>query len=349
MTTHERIPAPPAEGATEQVVGGCAVYEDGGRRPGAVSWRDAGEAARTTTGFVWVGLQQASAADVAAVAQCFSLPPLAVEDAVKAHQRPKVERYGDVLFAVLKPVRYVDHAEVIEVGEIALFVGAHFVVTVRHGGSTELRAVRDELDAGSDVLAAFGEFAVLYRAADLIVDGYEQALASIDDDIAEIEAQVFSAEGGDHAERIYKLKREVLEFRRAVVPLSGPLQALANGAVRDVPAAAAPYFRDVHDHLLRAVDTLEGQDRLLTDVLQANVARVSVQQSAVAVRQNEDMRKISAWAAIALVPTAIAGIYGMNFDNMPELHWQYGYFLVLAVIAAACSTLYVLFRRNDWL
>jgi magnesium transporter len=160
---------------------------------------------------------------------------------------------------------------------------------------------------------------------------------------------VFSTDPGDYAERIYKLKREVLEFRRAVAPLAGPLERLAAGTVPGVSDGLRQHFRDVHDHLLRAADAIEGHDRLLTDVLQANVARVGVQQSAVAVRQNEDMRKISAWAAIALVPTAIAGIYGMNFDNMPELNWKYGYFLVLAVIATACLSLHRLFKRNGWL
>ena len=333
----------------EHVIGDCAVYEQGRRRPGRMPLTGAAEAAAAVDGFVWVGLQQPAADDVEAVAAEFGLPALAVEDAVKAHQRPKLELYGDVVFAVLKPVTYLDSEEVIEVSEIAVFVGADFVVTVRHGSSTVLRTVRAQLERGEAGIAATGPLSVLHAAADLVVDDYERAISSIDDDIAEIEAQVFSAAGGDHAERIYKLKREVLEFRRAVGPLAAPLERLAAGAVPRMPEELRPYFRDVHDHLLRAADTIDGQDRLLTDVLQANVARVSVQQSAVAVRQNEDMRKISAWAAIALVPTAIAGIYGMNFENMPELTWKYGYFLVLGVIATACLVLQRLFTRNGWL
>jgi magnesium transporter len=326
------------------------VYEQGRRVPGRVSLEQAGEAAAAAgSGFVWVGLQQPSAANVAAVAQEFCLPALAVEDAVKAHQRPKLELYGDVLFAVLKPVTYVDSEEVIEVSEVALFLGRSFVVSVRHGPSSVLANVRSKLERSDADVAALGPMCVLYEAADQVVDEYERAIASIDDDIAEIEAQVFSTSGGDHAERIYKLKREVLEFRRAVAPLAAPLEKLAAGAVPGAPAELRPYFRDVQDHLLRAADTIDGQDRLLTDVLQANVARVGVQQSAVAVRQNEDMRKISAWAAIALVPTAIAGIYGMNFEHMPELEWEYGYFLVLGVIALVCGTLHRLFKRNGWL
>ena len=339
--------APPHD--VEDVIGDCAVYAQGQRKPGRVPLEQAGEAAAAAGGFVWVGLQQPTEADVSAAAAEFELPALAVEDAVKAHQRPKLELYGDVLFCVLKPVTYVDTDEVIDVSEVAVFVGERFVVTVRHGSTTVLRTVRQELEQGEVDLAAHGPMAVLYQAADHIVDEYERAIASIDDDIAEIEAQVFSTAAGDHAERIYKLKREVLEFRRALVPLAQPLGRLAAGGVPRTPQELRPYFRDVHDHLLRAADTIDGQDRLLTDVLQANVARVSVQQSAVAVRQNEDMRKISAWAAIALVPTAIAGVYGMNFENMPELTWEYGYFLVLGVILAACTTLHQLFKRNGWL
>ena len=333
----------------EQVIGDCAVYERGRRRPGRVPLAGAAQIMAETDGFVWVGLQHPTEADVEAVADEFALPPLAVEDAVKAHQRPKLELYGEVVFAVLKPVAYIDRDEVIEVSEVAVFVGRDFVVTVRHGDTTVLRTVRRELDEGQVDAAAIGPMGVLYRAADHVVDDYERAIAAIDDDVAEIEGQVFSTSGGDHAERIYKLKREVLEFRRAVGPLASPLERLAAGDVPGTPSELRPYFRDVHDHLLRAADTIDGQDRLLTDVLQANVARVSVQQSAVAVRQNEDMRKISAWAAIALVPTAIAGIYGMNFENMPELRWDYGYFLVLAVIATACLALQRLFKRNGWL
>ena len=343
------MPAPQRSDDVERVIGDCAVYERGGRRPGRVPLHLAGDAAGSTDGFVWVGLQQPTAADLAVVAQEFGLPPLAVEDAVKAHQRPKLELYDDTVFVVLKPVVYLEAQERLEVSEIAVFLGPRFVVTVRHGGSGVLRAVRDHLEHGGDDVGAVGPSAVLYQAADLVVDEYERAIAAIDDDIAEIEAQVFSPDTGDHAQRIYSLKREVLEMRRAVAPLAAPLERLATGSVPGTAPELTPYFRDVHDHLLRAAEAIDGQDRLLTDVLQADVARVSVQQSAVAVRQNEDMRRISAWAAIALVPTAVAGIYGMNFEHMPELQWEYGYFAVLAVIATVCGSLYRAFRRNGWL
>jgi magnesium transporter len=381
----------------DEVIGDCALYVDGRRRPGRVSLTDAGRAADAGRGFVWIGLQQPSADDIAVVAQEFGLPALAVEDAVKAHQRPKLEVYDDVVFAVLKPVHYVDHDEVVSVSEVAVFVGRHFVVTVRHGDSDVLRRVRAEFDAaghdrGTDDRAAhelaaqnvvdLGPLGVLYRTADLVVDGYEDAITCINDDVDEIEMQVFADrhdtdtdtdtdtvadavtesardrrdDEGENSERIYKLKREVAEFRRAVAPLALPLQRLAAGTVPGVDRELAQYFRDVHDHVLRAADGIDGHDRLLTDVLQADLARgaarqsrIALRQNEIAVRQNEDMRKISAWAAIALVPTAIAGIYGMNFDNMPELRWHYGYFAVLAVIGSACLLLHRSFRRNGWL
>lgn len=338
----------PLTGA-DAAIGDCGLYTRGRRVPGRVPLRQAGGAAGATDGYVWVGLREPTTADIAEVAAEFRLPALAVDDAVNAHQRPKLEVYDDVVFVVLKPVRYVDHVEVVEITEIAMFLRPHAAVTVRHGEGGVLRAVRAELDAGVPPEEDFGPAGVLYRTADRVVDAYEVALEHINVDVDEIEGQVFGPGEDDHAERIYKLKQEVAEFRRAMLPLVRPLERLAAGEVPHVPAAAEPYFRDVHDHLLRAVDAIEVIDRQLTDVLQANTARVTTGQSRVALRQNEDMRKISAWAAIALVPTAIAGIYGMNFDHMPELHWRYGYFVVLGVIAVACVALYRAFRRNRWL
>jgi len=267
-----------------------------------------------------------------------------------------VELYDDIAFVVLKPIRYVEQVEEVDVAEIALFVGGSFVVTVRHGDSDVLGRVRRELDDGGTALFAHGPTGVLYRTMDLAVDGYEEAIACIDQDVDEIEMQVFGDQAEDHSERIYKLKREIAEFHRAMLPLRPALERLASGEIHGIAQSALTYFRDVHDHLLRGIDHLEGHDRLLTDVLQANLSRVAVRQSEIALRQNdlamrqnEDMRKISAWAAIGLVPTAIAGVYGMNFDNMPELRWKYGYFVVVAVIIAVCTGLHRLFHRNGWL
>jgi magnesium transporter len=330
-------------------VADCAVYEGGRRRGGRLPVPAArAEARRIRDGFVWLGLVEPTGSQIAAVAAEFELPPLAVEDAVKAHQRPKLERYGDVLFVVVKPVRYIDHDEIVQVDEVALFLGPKFVVTVRHGDSDVVGRVRHELDADPELLAE-GPSAVLYRLLDTVVDGYADVAGQIEVDVSEIEEQVFGGDPDDHSERIYKLKREVLQFRRAVQPLAPAVADLAAGAVAGVSPRTADYFRDVHDHLLRVGDRIDGYDNLLTGVLQADLARVAVRQNNVAARQNEDVRKISAWAAIALVPTAIAGIYGMNFDDMPELHTHYGYFVVLGVIALSCLALYVQFRRNDWL
>ncbi len=333
---------------SNSVVGDCALYENGIRVAVELDARQAGQRARTTDGFVWIGLRQPSETDIAEVAEEFGLPPLAVEDAVKAHQRPKLEVYGDVVFAVFKPVDYIDHVEIVDISEVAVFIGDGFLITVRHGSTQVVAKAREELDA-SDKFVDLGPSGVLHRIADLVVDGYERAIESINDDVDEIEGQVFDSNQADHVERIYKLKREIAQFRRAVVPLVNPMERLALGLVPRIDPDATPYFRDVHDHLQRAADAIEGHDRLLIDVLQADLAKVGIRQSEIAVQQNEDMRKISAWAAIALVPTAVAGIYGMNFDHMPELRWRYGYFLILGAIFAACFTLYRSFRKNGWL
>ena len=254
-----------------------------------------------------------------------------------------------MLFVVVKPVRYIDHDEIVDVDEVAVFLGETFVVTVRHGDNDVVSRVRKELDDDSPNCSSRGPSAVLYRLLDIVVDGYGEVAREIDVDVSDIEVQVFGGDPSDHSERIYKLKREVLQFRSAVLPLAPAVEDLAAGTRPGVDPETADYFRDVHDHLLRIGDQIEGYDNLLTGVLQADLARVAVRQNQAAARQNEDVRKISAWAAIALVPTAVAGIYGMNFDNMPELHTRYGYFVVLFVIALACVGLYVQFRRSDWL
>jgi len=342
-------PPEPAAVEVDRSVADCAAYDGGKRRGGRLSVPEAREAARTVEdGFVWLGLVEPTAEAIATVAAEFELPALAVEDAVSAHQRPKLERYGEVLFVVVKPVRYIDHDEIVDVDEVAVFLGKTFVVTVRHGEIDVVSRVRKELGDESPLLE-LGPSAVLYRLLDIVVDGYGEVAGEIDVDVNDIEWQVFGGDPTDHSERIYKLKREVLQFRSAVVPLAPAVEDLAGGTVTGVNAETADYFRDVHDHLLRISDQIESQDNLLTGVLQADLARVAVRQNEAAARQNEDVRKISAWAAIALVPTAVAGIYGMNFDNMPELHTRYGYFVVLFVIALACVGLYVQFRRRDWL
>jgi magnesium transporter len=293
---------------------------------------------------VWVALENPAPGDMVGVTAEFGLPDFAVAEAVRAHQRPKLDKHGEIASVVLKPVHYVDSHEVVEVTEITLFLGPRFVVTVRHGETDVLRRVIAEMDDPAP--APESPFEVLARVAALVVEGYEAALDGLNVDVDEIEEAVFAPGEADHSERIYKLKREVAEFRRAIAPLVRVLERLAE----DCPDhRLSRQFRSQHDHLLRVVDLLEGIDRLLSDVLAANVARVTAIQSSIALQQNEDMRKISAWAAIALVPTAVAGIYGMNFEHMPELRWRFGYPLAIAFIVTVCSLLYRTFRRNEWL
>ena len=318
----------------------CGIYVDGRRSAKPVSVEAALTEARLANGFVWIGLHEPSPDEFSVVSSVFGLHPLAVEDAIHAHQRPKIERYGDSLFMVLKPARYVDSKEVIEVNEVMLFVGEGFVVTVRHGTFEALSEVRKSLEADPDQLC-WGPTSVLHAVADKVVDDYAAVLRGVEADIDEIGDAVFAGPNAGHAERIFKLKREVLEFRRAVEPLAAPLSALATDPkVADERAVA--YFRDVHDHVVRVGEHLAGLDALLDSVLNANVAQVGM-------RQNQDMRKISAWVAIVAVPTMIAGIYGMNFEHMPELEWRLGYPLVLGVMALICVTLYRMFKQRGWL
>jgi len=327
----------------------CAVFHDGGRLPEDVGLAEVRERARKANGFAWVSLQHPTEEEFAEVTALFGLPALAVEDAVRAHQRPKLEIYEDQLFAVLKPVRYVDDDDVVDVSEVALFLGGDFVITVKHGPTTVVAGARDDLAAAEAHTLRHGPIAAFYLVADRVVDEYEEAVARFSDDVDEVEALVFGGDRKDHAQRIYTLKRELIECRRAVAPLVVPMQRLAEGKVPCVGHVPAPYFRVIPAHVLRSAEALDGFDKLLSDVLSADLAQVSVRQNDTAVRQNEDMRKISAWAAIALVPTAVAGIYGMNFQHMPELTWHYGYFEALGLIAVVCAALYWRFRKNGWL
>ena len=318
----------------------CTLYEDGRRQETEVSLERAGEASREQGAFVWLGLFEPSEEELAGLAREFDLHELAVEDAIKAHQRPKLERFGDTLFLVVKTAAYIDPKEVIEVGELLIFANPGFVITVRHGRG-ELAPVRDRLDSRPDLLA-HGVGMVLYSILDHVVDGYEEAAQGVEVDIQEVERQVFSDGRDNPAERIYKLEREVLDFQSAVVPLALIADEIARGRHDLVADELHEYFRDVHDHLQRVAGRIAAFRELLGSALHANLTQISV-------RQNEDMRKISAWVAIIAVPTAIAGIYGMNFDEMPELRWRFGYPAVLVVIILVCLLLYRRFKRAGWL
>ncbi len=330
---------------TVRVIVDCAVYREGVRiqLPGGST--DLGEALDCATDagdFVWIGLHQPSQQEMDLVADALGLHKLAVEDAVRAHQRPKLERYdGDVLFMILKTLWYVEADDAVETGEIAVFVGANYVVTVRHGAGGDLRFARHDLEEHAELLG-HGPFAVLYSVCDSIVDTYEKVAAALEDDVDEVELSVFSESRRNVSKRIYILKRELAEFRRAVVPLGEPLARLAQRQVAGMPNEAAPFFRDVADHCVRVQEQVEALDSVLSSAHDAQMARISVQ-------QNDDMRKISAWVAIAAVPTALAGIYGMNFVHMPELQWRLGYPLALLVMLTACVVLYRLFKSSGWL
>ncbi|HZG02478.1 MAG TPA: magnesium/cobalt transporter CorA [Streptomyces sp.] len=327
------------------VIVDCAIYRDGHRTQGPADLSEALQAARAADdAFVWIGLHEPTEEEFASVSKEFGLHPLAVEDALSAHQRPKLELYDGSLFLVLKPVDYDDAADTVSAGELMLFIGDSFAVSVRHGDINPLGGVRERLERDPEMLQR-GPAAVMYAVSDAVVDHYLDVAAELQADLEELEERVFTPGGGDGgavASRIYGFKRQILEFRRATGPLAEPMERLAGAGVPFVPEPARPFFRDVSDHLTRANDQVEALDRLLSDILSAYLAQVGV-------RQNDDMRKISAWAAMAAAPTMIAGIYGMNFEYMPELHHPLGYPAVMTLMAGVSVGLYRLFRHRGWL
>ncbi|GAA2292002.1 magnesium and cobalt transport protein CorA [Nonomuraea roseoviolacea subsp. roseoviolacea] len=307
--------------------------------------REHNAAAAKPGAFLWVGLHEPEAPEVEWLAEVFGLHPLAVEDAVKAHQRPKVERYGDSLFMVLKTIAYLDHdeltatSEIIATGEIMVFLGADFVVTVRHGEHCPLAEVRERLEERPELIQR-GPAGVLHAISDHVVDRYLQVADLMQMELEEVEATVFADVSSRDINRIYQLKREMIELKRAVTPLLSPMAALPQRRV--IPSEMREYFRDVGDHLSRVCEQVESSNELCSSILQAALARSNA-------LANEDMRKISSWVAILAVPTMIAGIYGMNFDFMPETKQVWGYPAVVAVMITACVLLHRGFRRNGWL
>jgi magnesium transporter len=317
-----------------------ALYEDGKRKED-VPLDKAFEACRKPGSLVWIGLYEPTDEEFDSVRREFDLHELAVEDALKGSQRPKLEVYDDTIFIVLKTARYFEPDE-LEFGEILIFVGDGFVVTVRHGEATPLHDLRLELEKRPEMLQ-HGAGAILHAIVDKVVDDYTPVLTNVDVDITELEAEAFGgAPKPELTERIYRLKRQVIDLHRATAPLTEPLGRLADGRFDLISKEIQPYFRDVYDHLLRTVQQADTFRELLTSILEANLTQVSV-------RQNEQMRQISAWAAIIAVPTLIAGIYGMNFHYMPELRWHYGYPAAIVVMVLLCFSLYRYFRRIDWL
>ncbi|MGI5424746.1 magnesium and cobalt transport protein CorA [Streptomyces sp. CA-179760] len=327
----------------------CAIYRDGHRTEGPEDFSDALGEARDAGGFVWIGLHEPTEREFDHVTREFGLHPLAVEDALKAHQRPKLEVYDDSLFVVLKPVVYEPRSDTVSTGEIMIFLGDSFAVTVRHGEGAPLKAVRNRLEQEPELLGT-GPTSVLYAIADAAVDHYLDVAIELQADLEGLEAEVFSPlDGGSRntASRIYAFKRQVLEFRRATGPLALPVSRLAGTAqsgatVPFVDDRARPFFRDVGDHLTRVNESVEGLDRLVSDILSAHLAQMSV-------RQNDDMRKISAWAAMAAIPTMVAGIYGMNFEHMPELRWEWSYPALILLMVVLEVLVFRLFKRRGWL
>jgi magnesium transporter len=291
--------------------------------------------------FVWLGLYEPSDEELRHAAEAFGLHPLAVEDALLTHERPKVDVFGDTLTMVLRPARYIEEHESVEFGQITMMAAPDHVVIVRHGDAVPLVHLRARMEADPDWLGQ-GPGAVMHAVIDEVVEAYSPVLVGIADDIGEVEEVVFSPSRESPTQRIYDLKREVLEFGKAAIPLTDAISRLK---VLDHPVLNEElrrYFADTSDDLRHVVDQLMTDRELLNGALEANLTQVSV-------RQNEDMRKISAWVAIAAVPTMIAGIYGMNFEHMPELDTRYGYFLVLGLIGVACASLYRVFKRSGWL
>ncbi len=291
--------------------------------------------------FVWVGLHQPTGEELDMVADLYGLHPLAVEDALRAHQRPKVERYDDSLFIVLKTLWYLDEQDAVETGEISLFVGPQFVITVRHGTGGALDQARRRLEAMASVLA-HGPSAVVYAVCDEVVDRYEEVAGALQEDVDEVEESVFSTERTKDAARIYVLKRELAEMRRAVMPLREPMNRFIHGAVEGIHSDSGPYFRDVADHLSRVADTIDTLDTLLSTAFEAHLAQISIQ-------QNDDMRRITAMVGLFAAPTLVGSVYGMNFDRMPELHWALGYPMALGLMALSSLVVLLVSKRAGWL
>lgn len=322
------------------MIADAAHYHDGVRIPGAFMLPGALEKCVDGT-FCWIGLFEPTDLEFQTVRTEFDLHELAVEDAVSAHQRPKLERYDDTLFLVIKPAIYSDREELITLGEILLFIDERFVVAVRHGEAGRLVEVRKDLEAAPEQLI-MGPGAVLLAIVDRVVDDYAKVLSEFEEDIQEVEVQVFSEGAHNPTRRIYRLIREILEFQHATSSLIDPLDRLTHGRYRAVSPDLREYFRNTHDHLTRVVRRVETLIDLLTTVLEANLTQVTV-------RQNGDMRKISAWVAIAAVPTMLAGVWGMNFQHMPELAAAWGYPLAIGLMAVSCLTLYRMFKKSGWL
>jgi magnesium transporter len=322
-----------------------AIYREGKRTAAPDTLAELNSACRSGVGIAWIGLYRPDEQEFAALAHEFDLHPLAVEDAVHAHQRPKLERYGDTLFLVLRPARYIDETETVEFGEVHVFAGPQFVITVRHAEAPNLHQVREKLEARPDLLSR-GPFAIVHAILDRVVDDYGPVVAGIENDIDEIENEVFG-ENHNVSRRIYELTREVIEFQRATTPLVPILEGLMS--VPELHDEERSYLRDVEDHGLRVQERADSFRELLNNILNVNLTLETKALSEAANATNDEVKKISAWAAILFAPTLIGTIYGMNFRHMPELHWLLGYPFAIGLMIAVCLGLFVMFRRRGWI
>jgi magnesium transporter len=331
-----------------------AIYVDGRRVVEPTSLQETYQACREQQGLAWIGLYEPTEEEFSSVAEEFGLHPLAVEDAIKAHQRPKLERYGETLFVVLRSARYLDESETVEFGEIHAFVGPDFVVTVRHGRASMLDRVRKRLESMPELLR-LGPEAILYAIMDQVVDDYAPVVAGLENDIDEIETEVFGGNAGV-SRRIYELSREVIEFQRGTAPLAGMLSSLIEDSAEHVDPEVRRYLRDVQDHAKRVTERVESFREILQNILSVNLTLVGLQQneevkaqSQVSIEQNDQVKKISGWAAILFAPALVGTVYGMNFDYMPELHWPLGYPFALMLMLGISVSLYIIFKRKGWL
>ncbi|NUU25694.1 MAG: magnesium and cobalt transport protein CorA [Streptomycetaceae bacterium] len=350
-TSEEDSPAP-----VEKSLIDSALYVDGRRvaSPGTLAETYRGLHERPGA-MAWIGLYRPADTQLLSAAEEFGLHELAVEDAIVAHQRPKLERYGETLFVVLRAARYLDDVEEVDFGELHVFMGRNFVLTVRHAESPDLAAVRRWVEDRPDLLR-LGPEAVLYAVLDTVVDDYAPVVAGLQHDIDEIETEVFLGEP-NVSRRIYELGREVIEFQRAGRPLLGMLRDLSLGFEKyEVDDELRRYLRDVEDHATTVVERADGFRQMLQNIMSVNATLVTQKQNEemkqltqVSLAQNEEVKKISAWAAILFAPTLIGTIYGMNFTDMPELHWAAGYPFAVGLMAVVCVTLYVIFKHRDWL
>lgn len=324
------------------------VYVNGKRLHSPQTLEETFDLTRDSGGMAWIGLYRPNDIELLAVAEEFGLNLLTVEDALRGHQRSKLEHYGDTLFVVLRPARYLDAEEEVEFGELHLFVGPNFVVTVRHAESPDLARVRKRMEYESQLLA-LGPQAVLYAVLDQVVDEYEPVAAGLENDVDEIEDQLF---GGDSevSRRIYELSREVIQFQRAITPLEDVVGALQRNTEKyGIPPELKDNLGDVLDHSLRLIDRVNAYRSILENALNLSSTLASNRLAETSLEQNEQVKRISSWAAILFAPTLVGTIYGMNFENMPELAWEFGYPLALLAMVAMGFALYTAFKRKKWL